>query len=412
MTRMPVFRYFLLIWLIGVGPGFAQSVYQGPSPEALFTAASEKAFLTEFTTKFKSDFDATGQYARLNATGLDAWEMSLFDARKNQYAFYKAYPKADQFSAAFKQYVDACIRWNYWHLLLAYPIMRGNAQTRQGSIIALPSVMTDELATLNANDEAALPAEPYRDFLLFYVTYFNAKARNFVKYSPNDIQTSLPDKATFAKQHLSGHPYQYVLARILVENCERVPPSSVRTVVNMLSSTPNSTGYVNAVKAQCGAVLAKKDDPVPATKTKPIDPNAFSFTNQNGEDVALEAFKGKVVYVDLWASWCGPCRAEFPFSKLLQDRLTKKQKEKVVFLYLSIDDNDAVWKRALTTLQLEGEQGLSKGGWKSRAAQYFDVQSIPRYLLIGKDGQIADANAKRPSMTDAILQDILKLVSE
>jgi len=410
---MNLCRFTLILWLISLGPGFAQSIYQGPKPEALFTAASEKAFLADFNTKFKPDFDAANQYAKLKTTGLDTWEMSLFDARKAQSTFYKSYPQAEQFSKPFRQYVDACIRWNYWHLMLAYPILRGDSQTAQPNVMSLPSVMIEDLASLPVNDETAMPAEPYQNFLFFYVTYFNSKARNFAKYSPADIQTSLTDKATFARQHLTGTVYQYALARLLVENCERVTPSSARTVFGLLSKTQNAADYAAVAKARCGEVMARKDEPVvAAAQKKAIDPKAFSFANEKGELVTLDEFKGKVVYLDVWASWCGPCRAEFPFSKQLQERLTKKQKEQVVFLYLSIDDTEDTWKKALVSLQLAGEQGLSKGGWKSRTVQYFGIQSIPRYILINKNGQVIDANAKRPSQTDAILADILKLVAE
>ena len=106
------------------------------------------------------------------------------------------------------------------------------------------------------------------------------------------------------------------------------------------------------------------------------------------------------------------CARHLPFSRQLHERLTKKQKEQVVFLYLSIDDTEAAWKKALNTLQLPGEQGWSKGGWLSRTAKYFDIKSIPRYILINKNGQVADSDAKRPSTADAIWQDILKLMNE
>jgi len=111
--------------------------------------------------------------------------------------------------------------------------------------------------------------------------------------------------------------------------------------------------------------MNKKDEPVVAAtakgKERVIPANAFTFVNLKGEKATLDDFKGKVVYLDVWASWCGPCRAEFPFSKQLHERLTDKQKEKVVFLYLSIDEKEMTWKNALTALQLIGEQGWSPG---------------------------------------------------
>ncbi|GAB3011340.1 TlpA family protein disulfide reductase [Spirosoma pulveris] len=409
---MNCYRFLILLLLLGFSQGFAQSIYQGPKPETLATTEAETAFLTAFTKTFKADFDAPGQYAKLAATGLDAWEMSLFDARKAQLAFYKAYPKDSVFSAPFKQYIEASIRWNYWHLLLAYPILRGNAQTSQLNVLSLPTIMLDELAGLNVNDEAALPAEAYQNFLYFYITYINSRARNFVKYTQDDMHTSLTDKAAVARNQLTGRPYQYALARLLIENCEKATPASVRTVFGLLSNTPDASSYVTIVKTRCGEVMNRKDDPVAIVKKKPANPNAFSFTSQSGEVVTLDEFIGKVIYLDVWASWCGPCRAEFPFSRQLQERLTKKQKEQVVFLYLSIDDSEEAWKKALNTLQLPGEHGLSKGGWNSRTVQYFGIRSIPRYLLIDKNGKVADQDAKRPSQTDAILQDILKLMTD
>lgn len=411
---MIIFRFTLLFCLLSIRPVLAQTLYQGPKPETLFTAAPEKAFMADFTAKFKADFDTTAQYGKLRTTGVDAWEMTLFDARKAQSAFYKEHPQAGQFSEAFRKYVEATIRWNYWHLLLAHPIIRSNAQTTQSSVSSLPSVMTEELNTLAVNDEAALPAESYQNFLFYYLTYANSKARSFKKYTQDDIQANLSDKAAVARKMLTGKPYQYALSRLLVENCQKSTPSSVRDVVALLSGTPDPAGYVGAVKARCGEVMARKDEPIAkaTNKKKTVDPNVFSFTNLNGEPVTFDDFKGKVIYLDVWASWCGPCRAEFPFSKQLHDRLSKKQKEQVVFLYLSIDDTEDAWKKALTTLQLPGEQGWSQGGWRSRTVQYFGIQGIPRYVLINKNGQVVDADAKRPSAAEAIWQDILKLVAE
>ncbi|RRB07193.1 TlpA family protein disulfide reductase [Larkinella rosea] len=397
-----------------VSDAFSQDVYQGSTPETMFSSAVEKRFLQEFNEKFQRDFDAPAQYAKAQTLGVDGWEMNLFTARKAQMAFYKDNPQVGQFSENFKNYLENCIRWNYWHLLLAWPIVRTNAQATQQTVPSLPAVMLEGFDESKANDESAMPAEPYRNFLFFYVTYFNSKARNFAKYTQNDLDKILPEKAGFARQHLSGLPYQYALTRLLLDNCEKAAPSSVRTVFATLTATPNSATYADLVKARCGAVMARKDEPKPevAAKKKAVDPNVFSFVNQNGESVTLDDFKGKVVYLDVWASWCGPCIGEVPHSKKLYERLTKKQLEKIAFLYISIDDSETNWKNAIKAHQLPGDQGWSAGGWRSRIVQYFGIQSIPRYILIDKKGQMADLNAKRPSSAEAVWQDIMKLLEE
>ncbi|MCY7349911.1 MAG: TlpA family protein disulfide reductase [Cytophagaceae bacterium] len=401
----------LLTFFLLSAHAFAQDIYQGLKPESLFTAPVEQAFLKEFGEKFGPDFDASAQYVKAQSSTVDTWEMGLFDARKAQSQFYKNHPQAGQFSEPFKKHIEACVRWNYWHLLLAYPIVRGNAQQNQGVVISLPSVMLENFDETKVSEEAALSAEPYRNFLTYYLTYFNSKEKSFAKYA--DWSRALEDKAAYARQHLSGKSYQYALARLLNEHCDKAAPSTVRSLFGVLGTTSGSAEYAAVVKAKCADVMARKDEPVVAkkeAKAKEPGPNVFFFSDQQGQPVTLDAFRGKVVYLDVWASWCGPCRAEFPFSKQLHERLTDKQKKQVVFLYLSIDDTEAAWKAALEKLQLPGEQGWSKGGWGSKVVQYFGIQSIPRYVLIDKTGKVADVNAKRPSNAGEVWQDILRLV--
>ncbi|MFC5408493.1 TlpA family protein disulfide reductase [Larkinella bovis] len=404
----------LLLFIIQCAIVRAQDIYPGPRPETVFTTTTEHGFLTEFTNKFQADFDVPTQYEKAKNLGVDGWEMSLFTARQAQLAFYRDHPQTTRFSGNFRQYIENCIRWNYWHLLLAWPIVRTNAQATQQTVPALPTVMLEGFDALNVNDENAMLAEPYRNFLFYYVTYFNSKARNFAKYTATEAHKILPEKAGFTRQHLSGKPYQYALARLLLDQCDKSAPSSVREVFATLTATPGSAAYAERVNERCGAVMARKDDPKPeaSAKKKPIDPNIFSFVNPNGEAVTLEEYKGKVVYLDIWASWCGPCIGEIPHSKQLHERFSKKQREKVVFLYVSIDDSETNWKNALQKHQLPGDQGWSPGGWRSRIVQYFGLNSIPRYILIDKKGNMADLNAKRPSSADAIYQDILKLLDD
>jgi hypothetical protein len=83
-----------------------------------------------------------------------------------------------------------------------------------------------------------------------------------------------------------------------------------------------------------------------------------------------------------------------------------------VFLYISIDEVEANWIKAVMDMKLEnGTNVHSIGGWSSPAAKFFKLESIPRYMLMNKKGEIIDKDAKRPSDSQ-ILNDILKLLEE
>lgn len=116
---------------------------------------------------------------------------------------------------------------------------------------------------------------------------------------------------------------------------------------------------------------------------------------------SLADYKGKVVYVDVWATWCGPCRAEFPNSKVLKNEY--KDEENLVFMYVSIDSDKPAWKKYLTNdPEFTGEHLFVDGAWNSEICKAYNIMAIPRYLLIDKDGKIADSNAPRPSSGEVI----------
>ncbi|MCY1521221.1 Thiol-disulfide oxidoreductase ResA [compost metagenome] len=122
------------------------------------------------------------------------------------------------------------------------------------------------------------------------------------------------------------------------------------------------------------------------------DPAAdFAALDAQGQTVSLSSLKGKVIYVDLWATWCGPCMKEMPaFEQLKQEYATNKD---VVFISLSIDDNEALWKGSLRQRQADGYQWLINRN-KLKA---YNIVGIPRSLLIGKDFKMVDMNAPMPS---------------
>lgn len=122
----------------------------------------------------------------------------------------------------------------------------------------------------------------------------------------------------------------------------------------------------------------------------------FEYENAAGGKTTLESFKGKYVYIDVWATWCGPCRAEIPSLKKVEEAYHGKNIE---FVSISIDemkDHDK-WKTFVKEKELGGTQLMADKNWLSDFIKSFSINSIPRFILIDPAGNVLDADAPRPS---------------
>jgi thiol-disulfide isomerase/thioredoxin len=124
----------------------------------------------------------------------------------------------------------------------------------------------------------------------------------------------------------------------------------------------------------------------------------------------LPYFKGKVVYVDVWGTRCGPCIEEFKNMQALKARYRDKQ---VIFLYLKSPygfDDSKEWKQMIYQYRLEGihiamsQRFYSDNFWQRYKEKYTEERSygIPTYLIIDRKGAIVDYDAPRPHNSDAL----------
>ena len=125
-----------------------------------------------------------------------------------------------------------------------------------------------------------------------------------------------------------------------------------------------------------------------------------NYENFNGERTSLSDLKGKYVYIDVWATWCGPCIREIPSLKVIEKKYENKN---IHFVSISIDErnrpryNYEAWRKMIVEKELTGIQLFADNAFNSKFTKAYGIDSIPRFLLIDPDGNIVSGNAPRPS---------------
>ena len=118
----------------------------------------------------------------------------------------------------------------------------------------------------------------------------------------------------------------------------------------------------------------------------------FNYPDIEGNEISLTSFKGKLVYVDVWATWCGPCKAEIPSLQKLE---TDYHGKDITFMSVSVDTDKEAWEKMVAEKELGGVQ-LWADGW-SKITKDYAIFGIPRFLLFDAKGNVISLDAPRPS---------------
>lgn len=127
-------------------------------------------------------------------------------------------------------------------------------------------------------------------------------------------------------------------------------------------------------------------------------------------DSILTSNKGKVIYIDLWATWCAPCIAEFPKSKIL---MNKMQNEDVAFIFLCIESEERLWKPVLDKFEMGGQNYFLSKKQSKEIKKAFGVQGVPYYVVIDKNGTISEKGSHlRPDVAESKILELMDITTE
>lgn len=126
----------------------------------------------------------------------------------------------------------------------------------------------------------------------------------------------------------------------------------------------------------------------------------FEMTDRMGKTFHLSDFRGRALYIDVWATWCGPCCAEIPYMKKLAEYYAKNKK--IELISISLDENKAKWEKKLDEDKPEWKQFICLDALNSRLCNNYSITGIPRFLFFDKNGRIISLDAPRPSYKNII----------
>lgn len=255
------------------------------------------------------------------------------------------------------------------------------------SVLILSDTYDTFLQNIELDDEQMLLVPSFKPFLSLYLDFV----------AELDTLSQNSSLAVFKYKLIADHfsnkvIKEYLYYDLMKATFEQDVDEAMQLKENYLKVQSNET-YIQAIK-DLSALWS------PLTQGQPAP--SWTYKDHKGKKVSLESLRGDVVYIDVWASWCGPCIKEIPYLKELQLAF---HKQKISFVSISIDHEVKSWRKAIQTHQLKGIQLLAPNDWDSDLVQNYLISGIPRFILIDKNGNIIHVNAPRPS--DKKIHDLL-----
>lgn len=182
----------------------------------------------------------------------------------------------------------------------------------------------------------------------------------------------------------------------ILESSINLAQKSIQQRTTAVSEPDSIVEYSSVQFSKFADILRKKNEKY-IYKRKLIGSTGVDFTLQDarGKSISLSQYKGKYIYIDVWATWCKPCKEEYPFLTKLAKEYSE---EDLVVLSVSIDKKFDTWTKYLNENKLGGIHLYT--GADSKFVQFYDIGAIPRFILIDRDGKVVNSDEIRPSNSE------------
>ncbi|MBI1184426.1 redoxin domain-containing protein [bacterium] len=341
------------------------------------TLAAENNFMKAYFLAFE---DAGKDSTRYWYSSYEATEFQQqHEARlQSMLQFIDDYNKKNNLSKEFYKIWSNDKTYNMYGTLLYYPALRAYI-THQEPENVVDEAYFEFLQNCSFNNDSLIYLNGYMYFNTNYLQYKMSQVQLESKGSMNYINKFLLADMIFSGKCKTAVQAAYLRNALRYMDLKELEPYWKDFIA---SCDEEVAGYMTEIYQR--VLDLQPGNPAPT----------FTLFDMEGNKVSLSDFKGKVVYIDFWASWCGPCMMEVPHAVELHEKYAAEKN--LVFLFISIDENEDAWRKTVKEKQPDGVHVIAKG-FKHEVPVSYNVSGIPTYYIIGKDGNIYKGNAPRPS---------------
>lgn len=309
------------------------------------------------------------------ALQFEEYKSRLADKEKDALRLLKAGDLSEE--GKFLTMEEARIRYSYGAALMMYPV--GHMIMTGDMSYAPDQAYYDHIATYVVEDESLVNLDEYLMFV--------AEAMHMLDAANRDV-TAIYPKTVAQIKYAADHLTNAVVKESLIHHITTtyVDNFGVKDIDEL-----NNLYYVYVKDPALQAIYQAKCERWDLSRPGRVSPN-FRAVDIEGKEWTLLDFRGKYVYIDMWATWCGPCKQEMPYLKQLEKQF---EDASIVFLGLSVDRDKSKWEEMVGSGNLTGVQLYL--GTQSSFQEAYRAESIPRFILLDKDGVIISNDMSRPS---------------
>lgn len=309
------------------------------------------------------------------ALQFEEYKSRLADKEKDALRLLKAGDLSEE--GKFLTMEEARIRYSYGAALMMYPV--GHMIMTGDMSYAPDQAYYDHIATYVVEDESLVNLDEYLMFV--------AEAMHMLDAANRDV-TAIYPKTVAQIKYAADHLTNAVVKESLIHHITTtyVDNFGVKNIEEL-----NNLYYVYVKDPALQAIYQAKCERWDLSRPGRLSPN-FRAVDIEGKEWTLLDFRGKYVYIDMWATWCGPCKQEMPYLKQLEKQF---EDASIVFLGLSVDRDKSKWEEMVGSGNLTGVQLYL--GTQSSFQEAYRAESIPRFILLDKDGVIISNDMSRPS---------------